>query len=175
MAAMSLAGHLGLCPKYSSSSNIGGSSFLAHALDAAMALEAGLIDVAVIAYGSNQRTAGGFRSVSEPMPFEAQYEPRNPITAYALAASRYMHEFQAVREDLAEVAVAARGWAGTGRPMSARQLVEAMLAKKYWSSGGQTPHATISSALQREIQNKGQQSRFRKTAPGRFALAKSKA
>ena len=112
MAAMSLAGHLGICPKYSNGSNIGGSSFLAHALDAAMALEAGLIDVAVIAYGSNQRTAGGFRSVSEPMPFEAQYEPRNPITAYALATSRYMHEFGATREHLAAVAVAARSWAG---------------------------------------------------------------
>lgn len=111
MAAMSLAEHLGVCPKYSNGSNIGGSSFLAHALDAAMALEAGLIDVAVVAYGSNQRTAGGFKSVSEPMPFEAQYEPRNPITAYALATSRYMHEFQADRKDLAEVAVAARGWA----------------------------------------------------------------
>jgi acetyl-CoA acetyltransferase len=111
MAAMSLAEHLGICPKYSNGSNIGGSSFLAHALDAAMALEAGLIDVAVIAYGSNQRTAGGFKSVSEPMPFEAQFEPRNPITAYALATSRYMYEFQAGREHLAEVAVAARGWA----------------------------------------------------------------
>ncbi len=111
MAAMSLAEHLGLRPKYSNGSNIGGSSFLAHALDAAMALEAGLIDVAVIAYGSNQRTAGGFRSVSEPMPFEAQYEPRNPITAYALAASRYMHQYGATRADLAAVAVAARGWA----------------------------------------------------------------
>jgi acetyl-CoA acetyltransferase len=112
MAAMSLAGYLGLRPKYSSGSNIGGSSFLAHAIDAAMALEAGVVDVAVIAYGSNQRSAGGFRSVSEPMPFEARYEPRNPITAYALAASRYMHAFGATREDLAEVAVAARGWAG---------------------------------------------------------------
>jgi len=111
MAAMSLAEHLGIQPKYSNGSNIGGSSFIAHALDAAMALEAGLIDVAVIAYGSNQRTAGGFKSVSEPMPFEAQYEPRNPITAYALATSRYMHEFGATRQDLAEVAVAARGWA----------------------------------------------------------------
>ena len=70
---------------------------------------------------------------------------------------------------------AARVLAETDRPMSAKQLVEAILAKKYWSSDGQTPHATISSALQREIQNKGKQSRFRKTAPGRFALAKSKA
>jgi acetyl-CoA acetyltransferase len=111
MAAMSLAGYLGIQPKYSSGSNIGGSSFMAHALDAAMALEAGLIDVAVIAYGSNQRTAGGFKSVSEPMPFEAQFEPRNPITAYALATNRYMHEFGATREHLAEVAVAARKWA----------------------------------------------------------------
>ena len=102
MAAMSLAEYLGIQPKFSSGSNIGGSSFMAHALDAAMALEAGLCDVAVIAYGSNQRTAGGFRSVSEPMPYEAQYEPRNPITAYALAANRYIHEFGASREDLAE-------------------------------------------------------------------------
>jgi acetyl-CoA acetyltransferase len=45
------------------------------------------------------------------MPFEAQYGPRNPITAYALAANRYMHEFGATREDLANVAVAARDWA----------------------------------------------------------------
>ena len=109
MAAMSLAEYLGVRPKYSSGSNIGGSSFMAHAIDAAMALEAGLVDVAVIAYGSNQRTAGGFRSVSEPMTFEAQYEPRNPITAYALATSRYMHQYGATREHLAEVAVAARG------------------------------------------------------------------
>ena len=108
---MSLAEHLGIKPKYSSGSNIGGSSFMAHALDAAMALEAGVIDVAVIAYGSNQRTAGGFKSISEPMPFEAVYGPRNPITAYALASSRYMHEFGATREHLAEVAVAARKWA----------------------------------------------------------------
>ena len=111
MAAMSLAEHLGIQPKFSDGSNIGGSSFMAHALYAAMALEAGLIDVAVIAYGSNQRTAGGFKSISEPMPFEAQYGPRNPITAYALAASRYMHEFGATREDLANVAVSARAWA----------------------------------------------------------------
>ena len=111
MAAMSLAEHLGIQPKYSDGSNIGGSSFMAHALTAAMALEFGLCNVAVIAYGSNQRTAGGFKSISEPMPFEAIYGPRNPITAYALASSRYMHEFGATREDLAEVAVAARKWA----------------------------------------------------------------
>ncbi len=111
MPGMSLAERLGIVPTFSSGSNIGGSSFMSHALDAAILLDAGLIDVALIAYGSNQRTAGGFRSASEPMPFEAQYEIRNPINAYALAAARYMHEFGAGREHLAEVAVAARAWA----------------------------------------------------------------
>lgn len=120
MAAMSLAEHLGLRPSFSDGSNIGGSSFMAHALLAAMALEAGLIEVAVIAYGSNQRTAGGFKSISEPMPFEAEYGPRNPITAYALAASRYCHAFGATRADLAEVAVAARAWANLNPEAVAR-------------------------------------------------------
>lgn len=111
MPAMSLAEHLGIHPKFSDGNNIGGSSFMAHALTAAMAIEAGIIDTALIAYGSNQRTAGGFKSVSEPMPYEADYQPRMPLTAYALAASRYMHDFGGSREDLAEVAVAARAWA----------------------------------------------------------------
>ena len=80
-----------------------------------------------------------------------------------------------VSKKLSGLDAAARVLAETGRPMSAKELVEVMLAKKYWSSSGQTPHATISSALQREIHHKGKESRFRKTAPGRFALAKSKA
>jgi acetyl-CoA acetyltransferase len=120
MAAVSLAEHLGIAPAFSDGSNIGGASFEAHALVAAMALELGLCHVAVIAYGSNQRTAGGFRSISEPMPFEAAYGPRNPITAYALATSRYVHQFGATREDLAEVAVAARAWANLNPEAFAR-------------------------------------------------------
>jgi acetyl-CoA acetyltransferase len=111
MAAMSAAEYLGVKPTFSSGSNIGGASFQAHALNAALALEAGLCNVAVIAYGSNQRSAGGFTSISEPMPYEAAYKPRNPVTAYALAAARHMHQFGTTRAHLAEVAVAARQWA----------------------------------------------------------------
>ena len=111
MGSMSLAEHLGVTPIYSSGSNIGGSSFMAHVLDAAILLDAGLIDTALIAYGSNQRTAGGFKSASEPMPFEAQFDIRNPINSYGLAASRYLHEFGATREHLANVATSARAWA----------------------------------------------------------------
>ena len=111
MAAMSLSEYLGLKPKLADGSQIGGSSFLSHILTAALALDAGLINVAVVAYGSNQKSIGGFKTISEAMPYEAQYEPRMPVTAYALAAKRYMHEFGASREDLANVAVSARDWA----------------------------------------------------------------
>ena len=100
MAAMSLSEYLGLKPKFADGSQIGGSSFLSHILTAALALDAGLINVAVVAYGSNQKSIGGFKTISEAMPYEAQYEPRMPVTAYALAAKRYMHEFGASREDL---------------------------------------------------------------------------
>ena len=111
MAAMSLSEYLGVKPKFADGSQIGGSSFLSHILTAAMALDAGLVNVAVVAYGSNQKSAGGFKTISEAMPYESQYQPRMPVSAYALAAKRYMYEFGASREDLANVAIAARDWA----------------------------------------------------------------
>jgi hypothetical protein len=46
-----------------------------------------------------------------------------------------------------------------------------MPAKKYWTSpGGKTPHATLYSAILREIQKKGDDARFRKAERGRFIL-----
>ncbi len=112
MPAMSAAEYLGIRPKYSNGSNIGGASFVAHCLGAALALQAGLCNVAVIAYGSNQRTAGGrLVTMSEPMPYEAIYGARYPISAYSLAAARHMHEYGTTRAQLAEIAVAARKWA----------------------------------------------------------------
>ena len=72
MAAMSLSSFK---PKFADGSQMGGSSFLSHILTAAMALDAGLINVAVVAYGSNQKSIGGFKTISEAMPYEAQYHP----------------------------------------------------------------------------------------------------
>ncbi len=109
---LSVAEYLGIRPLFFDGTNVGGSSFEAHLVTAALALDAGLCSVALICYGSNQRTAGGrLVSMSEPQPHEAQYKPRNPVTAYALAASRHMHQFGTTRAQLAEVAVAARAWA----------------------------------------------------------------
>jgi hypothetical protein len=54
-------------------------------------------------------------------------------------------------------------------PMTCRQIVEAASEKGYWKSGGKTPHATVYSAIIREITAKGRDARFKKVDRGRFA------
>lgn len=104
--------YLGLKPKIAESTNLGGASFIDYALKAAMAIRAGLCEVALICYGSNSRTGAGKHTTSAEMPVhEGAYKPRFPVAAYALAAARHMHQYGTTREDLARVAVAARQWA----------------------------------------------------------------
>ena len=111
-SAMSMCEYLRLPAAYTDSTIVGGSSFEVHVAHAQAALAAGLCSVAVIAYGSTQRTVGRRQaSAREYNPYETPFRPFLPATAYALAASRHMHEFGTTREQLAEVAVAAREWA----------------------------------------------------------------
>src|SRR5215469_16073363 len=51
-----LAEYLGIQPKYTDGTNIGGSSFEAHVGHAMAGIEAGRFEVALIAYGSTQRS-----------------------------------------------------------------------------------------------------------------------
>jgi len=118
MWAMPVVEYLGLRPSYIDSTMLGGSSFIAHLLPAMQALASGQCNAVLVCYGSAQRTATfGRREVVasrrylDPQPYETPYEPMQPLSAYALAASRHMHEFGTTRRDLAEVAVAARAWA----------------------------------------------------------------
>ena len=91
---------------------MGGSSFMSHVAHAQAAIEAGLCEVAVIAYGSTQRSAGRKNTAPREFnPYETPYRPITPATAYALAASRHMHQYGTTREQLAHIAVAARQWA----------------------------------------------------------------
>lgn len=58
-------------------------------------------------------------------------------------------------------------------PMNCQEMIKAMADKGYWSSpGGQTPHATLYSAILREINVKGKEARFKKTERGKFVIAK---
>ncbi|MEU6116629.1 thiolase [Streptomyces sp. NPDC047117] len=112
MAAMDTAEYLGIRPRHLDGTNIGGSSFVSHLLHAATAIERGQCTTALIVYGSTQRSDGGrLVSPSRPDPYEAPYGPRYPITMYALAAARHMYQYGTTREQLADVAVAAREWA----------------------------------------------------------------
>jgi len=109
---MSLAEYLRIKPKYFDGTIIGGSSFMSHLAHAQAAIEAGLCEVALIAYGSTQRSVS--RAAASPREFnyyESPYKPILPISAYAMAAARHMHQYGTTRENLAEVAVAARKWA----------------------------------------------------------------
>src|SRR6478736_6050011 len=58
MSITALIEYLGIAPKFIGSSMTGGSSFEFHVAQAAAAIEAGLCNVAVIAYGSTQRSVG---------------------------------------------------------------------------------------------------------------------
>lgn len=110
--ALAIAEYLGIHPKFSESSSIGGSSFVGYLLPAAMALQARLCDVALICYGSNQRTAlGRLKAKSEAAQYELPYNPRHPMTSFALATARHMYQYGTTREQLAAIAVAARQWA----------------------------------------------------------------
>lgn len=112
MPNLNVGEYLGVRPRFSDGTNLGGASFHSHVGHAAAAIAAGLCDVALIVYGSTQRSDGGrLKSVAEAFPDEQLYAPRYPVTQFALAAARHMHEYGTTREQLAQVAVAAREWA----------------------------------------------------------------
>ena len=112
--------YLGIKPRYSSSDSIGGSSFVAHVHEAILAIQAGACEVALITHGETRRS-NRKRGVS-PRPahddpwlpdwqWERIYGVASPPAAYALAASRHMHQYGTTSEQLAEIAVATRTWA----------------------------------------------------------------
>jgi acetyl-CoA acetyltransferase len=110
-----LAEYLGIRPKYTDSTNIGGASFEAHVEHAVAGIEAGLFDVALITYGSTQRSDRSRGRVSQAFRFSEQFEQPfglpNPVGSYALATMRHMFEYGTTSTQLAEIAVATRKWA----------------------------------------------------------------
>lgn len=76
------------------------------------------------------------------------------------------------QKKLSALDAAAKVLAEIGKPMSCKEMIEAMGKKGYWSSpGGKTPESTLYSAVLKELSTKGKESRFKKTDRGRFARA----
>jgi acetyl-CoA acetyltransferase len=112
MSSVTLAEQLGIQPRYTDSTNLGGCSFVSHLGHAVSAIATGRCEVAVIAYASTQRSDGGkLVTGADNLPYEVPYGFQHPISAYALAAQRHMHEFGTTREQLAKVTVSASQWA----------------------------------------------------------------
>lgn len=128
LPVLNVAERLGIADRlrHADGTMVGGASFLFHLRSAMSALATGQCDVALVCYGSNQRSAGGkLASMPDPQPFEAPYKARYPISSYALAAARHMHEYGTTREQLASVALAARKWANLNPDAFARGPLEA--------------------------------------------------
>jgi acetyl-CoA acetyltransferase len=112
-----LAEYLGLRPSWADSTFAGGSAYEMYVARAAQAIEAGQCSTVVVSFASNQRStrSRSLAGVVEPhtpeAQFEAPYGPLYPISLYAMAATQYLSRYGATREQLAEVAVAAREWA----------------------------------------------------------------
>ncbi len=71
---------------------------------------------------------------------------------------------------LSLLAAAYRVLKDAGTPLSCKAIVEAAGRKGLWTSpNGQTPHATLYSAILREIATKGEAARFQKVDRGQFA------
>lgn len=112
MASVTLADQLGLEPRVTDSTNIGGASVVSHVGHALRALALGQCEVALVAYGSTQRSdTGKLVTGAELLPVERPYGPLFPISGYALVTQRHMYEFGTTREQLASVTVAASQWA----------------------------------------------------------------
>jgi acetyl-CoA acetyltransferase len=122
--------YMGIRPRYSDSTWIGGGSFETHILHAMAAIQAGHCEVALITHGQTGRSArvpalidqfgvghGTVADSPDPNTPSLQYElpyglygaPAN----YALSCARYMHLYgeARTRQALAEVALATRKWA----------------------------------------------------------------
>jgi vancomycin resistance protein YoaR len=102
---------------------------------------------------------------------KSKSEKKSPKTVVKVQATK-----AATNGSLSALDAAAQVLAEAPEPLNTKQMIEAMSAKGYWSSpGGKTPHATLYSAILRELQTKGKEARFAKTERGKFALAGKKA
>jgi len=120
-SSLGLAEYLGIHPRFTDSTNTGGSSYEVHVEHAAAAIAAGLCEVVIGVYAATPRSdrkrgGGGRGRMMMPGPnpsaeWEMAYGMRMPMGPYALAASRHMAVWGTTPEQLAQIAVSTRAWA----------------------------------------------------------------
>jgi hypothetical protein len=124
--------------------------------------------------GAGKGKSGG-KKAKEKAKAKAKPEP-DAVAASATPAkkSKKGHGQQKAKgqKTMSCLDAAAKLLTESGQPMTCPELIETIAAKGYWTSpAGKTPQATLYAAIVREIRTKKNESRFRKTGPGRFARA----
>jgi acetyl-CoA acetyltransferase len=116
-----LGAALGLDPTYAGSEILGGAGSVASVERAALAIEAGLCDVCVCVYGDSALSSAGAYGYGRGD--ESAFGFFGAIGLHALAAQRHMHQYGTRREQLGEIAVAARAHAArTPHAQKRRQI-----------------------------------------------------
>ena len=117
-----LAEHLGIHPKYLDTTAVGGCSFIMHVHHALAAINAGIIDIALVSHGEagfsarknggrGTNRAGEGDKWSTAQQFEVPYGIAGQPSNYAHAMTRHMHQYGTTKADFAQVAVTTRDWA----------------------------------------------------------------
>ncbi|HEV3280185.1 MAG TPA: acetyl-CoA acetyltransferase [Acidimicrobiales bacterium] len=120
--APNMAEYLRIDHRWLDGTMVGGGTFEFFVQHASAAIEAGMCDVIAVTYGSDMLSrmgrvlgtstmSSGSRRVAGPSQFECSWG--NVLAgAYAMAARRHMHEYGTTPEQLADIAVGVREYAG---------------------------------------------------------------
>ena len=114
---VNIAHYLGITPKYVDGTGVGGCSFMIHVRHAAAAVSAGLCKTVLITHGESGRSRIGLnRPAPNPASLVGQFElpfgPMGPPSMFTIPVLRYMKKYGLTDEQLANVAVVQREWAG---------------------------------------------------------------
>jgi acetyl-CoA C-acetyltransferase len=129
MGPLAMADYMNLRLRHLDSTELGGSSYIAHVAHAAEAIAAGKCSVALITLAGRPRSEGHSGAAARPVvanapesPWEAPFGPVT-INLYAMCAMRHMYEFGTTPEQLAWIKVAASHHAQHNRNAMLRDVV----------------------------------------------------
>jgi acetyl-CoA acetyltransferase len=117
MMPQQMVHYLGITPKWVDGTGVGGCSFMLHVRHAAAAIHAGYCKTVLITHGeSGKSRINGTPRPAEPQSLQGQFEapfgPMGPPTLFPIPVLRYMKTYGVTHEQLAQVAVVQREWAG---------------------------------------------------------------
>lgn len=117
MMPQQVSHYLGLVPRWVDGTGVGGCSFMLHVRHAAAAIHAGYCHTVLITHGESGRSRiNATPRAAEPQSlagqFEAPFGPLGPPSLFPIPVLRFMKETGATDEQLAQVAVIQREWAG---------------------------------------------------------------